>query len=105
MNPEIVKKWFDDHVNANNEVTDWSKDMSEVSVTGFTTGSKYATISKDFYRDIINDLERIKTSIGLEDTKANAEALIKKLKAKYEPPYDVASKLKQADAAKLQGSI
>lgn len=79
--------------------------MSEMAISGFTDGSKYATISKDFYKEVITELQRIGTSLTVEDAKANANGLIQKLQGKYEPKYDVRAKLQASDAQKLQGSI
>lgn len=78
---------------------------SEMAVSGFTAGSKYATISKEFYREIMTDLDRVRTSLSIDDAKTNVEHLIEKLRMKYEPKYDVEARLKQADASKLGPSI
>ena len=75
------------------------------ATSGFTQGSKYAVISKEFFKEVLGDLERVKTSLTIEDAKVNAEALIEKLRLRYEPKYDVNARIQQADATKLQGSI
>lgn len=76
--------------------------MGEIIASGFAPGSKYATISKEFYREIQADLDRIKTAGTVESAQAWAKTISEKLQVKYEPKYDVAAKLAQVDQDRLR---
>lgn len=72
----------------------------------FKPTKKYLLLSRDFYREIKDDLVRIQASLSVDDARSNAEYLVRKLKEKFETPnYDIQKVLTSHESAARNSGV
>lgn len=57
-----------------------------MDLSGFKPSNKYLLMTREFYKEIKGDLDRVRTAIDIDDARRHADYLMLKLKDKFEAP-------------------